>query len=81
MCKRGLLSGHKITGVRMTLKDGAHHIVDSSEWSFYQAAQGALQDSFDFGSWQILEPIMLVEVTAPQEYQVIHFLIKNTKTL
>lgn len=69
MCEKGLLSGHKLSGLRFRLQDGAHHIVDSSELAFMLAAQGAIKDVFEQGSWQILEPIMLVEVTAPIEFQ------------
>ncbi|XP_067007216.1 elongation factor G, mitochondrial [Anabrus simplex] len=69
MAEKGLLSGHKLSGVRFRLQDGAHHIVDSSELAFMLAAQGAVKEVFEFGHWQILEPIMLVEVTAPEEFQ------------
>ena len=65
------LSGHRIVGVRMVLTDGAHHEVDSSEWAFYQASQFAMSDCSDDGTWQILEPIMKVEVTGPEEFQVL----------
>jgi len=47
-----------------------HHCVDSSEFAFFQAAQGAVKDVFENGSWRILEPIMLVEITGPEEFQV-----------
>jgi elongation factor G len=70
MCEKGLLSGHRIIGVKFRLIDGGHHCVDSSEFAFFQAAQGAIRDIFETGSWQILEPIMLVEVTGPEEFQV-----------
>ncbi|XP_013134001.1 PREDICTED: elongation factor G, mitochondrial [Papilio polytes] len=66
-CQKGYLSGHKISGVKFRLQDGAHHIVDSSELAFFLAAKGAVKDVFDNGSWQILEPIMFVEVTTPEE--------------
>lgn len=69
MCEKGLLSGHKIAGIHFRLIDGAHHIVDSSELAFYFAGQGAVRQVFESGSWRILEPIMLVEVNAPGEYQ------------
>ncbi|XP_059483292.1 elongation factor G, mitochondrial [Neocloeon triangulifer] len=69
MCEKGLLSGHKISGVRFRLLDGAHHVVDSSEHSFFLAAQGAMRDLFSDGVWQILEPIMSVEITGPEEFQ------------
>lgn len=69
MAERGMLSGHKLSGIRFRLQDGGHHIVDSSELAFMVAAHGAVKDVFQSGSWQILEPIMIVEVTAPEEFQ------------
>ncbi|XP_031619076.1 elongation factor G, mitochondrial [Contarinia nasturtii] len=69
MCEKGLLTGNKIAGIEFTLIDGAHHIVDSSEFAFYLAAQGAVRDVFDFGKWRIIEPIMNVEIVAPVEFQ------------
>ena len=44
MVDKGLLSGHKIAGVRFIIRDGAHHIVDSNEISFILAAQGAVKE-------------------------------------
>ncbi|XP_026326868.1 elongation factor G, mitochondrial [Hyposmocoma kahamanoa] len=67
-CQKGYLTGHKISGVKFRLQDGAHHIVDSSELAFFLAAKGAVKDVFANGSWQVLEPIMFVEVTMPDEY-------------
>jgi len=69
MAEKGMLSGHKLSGIRFRLQDGGHHIVDSSELAFMLAAHGAIKEVFQNGSWQILEPIMLVEVTAPEEFQ------------
>ncbi|XP_015610432.1 elongation factor G, mitochondrial [Cephus cinctus] len=69
MCEKGLLTGHKLAGIKFRLIDGAHHIVDSSELAFNLAAQGAVREVFERGNWSILEPIMLVEVTAPEEFQ------------
>uniref|UniRef100_A0A1A9WUF6 Elongation factor G, mitochondrial n=1 Tax=Glossina brevipalpis TaxID=37001 RepID=A0A1A9WUF6_9MUSC len=69
MAQKGMLSGHKLSGVSFRLLDGAHHIVDSNELSFMMAAYGAIKEVFQNGSWQLLEPIMLVEVTAPEEFQ------------
>ena len=68
-CNKGKLTGNKIQGVRMVLTDGAHHPVDSSDWAFYQASQFAMDETFEDGTWQILEPIMKVEVTGPEEFQ------------
>ncbi|CAG9784631.1 unnamed protein product [Diatraea saccharalis] len=67
-CQKGYLSGHKISGVKFRLQDGAHHIVDSSELAFFLAAKGAVKDVFETGAWQILEPIMFVEVVLPDEF-------------
>ncbi len=53
----------------MTLVDGASHEVDSSDWAFHQATEFAFQDCFEDGTWQILEPIMKVEVIGPEEFQ------------
>ncbi|XP_017049093.1 elongation factor G, mitochondrial isoform X2 [Drosophila ficusphila] len=69
MAEKGMLSGHKLSGIKFRLQDGGHHIVDSSELAFMLAAHGAIKEVFQNGSWQILEPIMLVEVTAPEEFQ------------
>lgn len=68
-CQKGLLSGHKVVGVRMVLVDGMHHEVDSSDWAFHQATQAAFEEVYDDGTWIILEPIMNIEVTAPEEFQ------------
>lgn len=69
MAEKGLYSGHRISGVRMRLLDGAHHIVDSSEYAFVLATQGAIKQAYDEASWQILEPIMEVEAVVPVEFQ------------
>ena len=67
-CKKGRLAGQKVTGVRMRLQDGANHQVDSSEWAFYQASQTAFEEVCEDGVWQLLEPVMSVEVNSPQEF-------------
>uniref|UniRef100_A0A1B6G3A0 Elongation factor G, mitochondrial n=1 Tax=Cuerna arida TaxID=1464854 RepID=A0A1B6G3A0_9HEMI len=69
MCEKGWLSGNRVSGVRMRVQDGAHHSVDSSDLAFNLATQGALKQAYEEGSWQILEPIMLVEASAPSEFQ------------
>jgi len=67
-CEKGGFAGQKVTGVRMVLKDGASHMVDSSEWAFYQASQSAFQDCCEDGTWIVLEPVMSVEVNCPNEF-------------
>jgi len=79
-CQKGMLAGCMVTGVRMVLKDGANHAVDSSEWAFYQAAQSAFQDVCEEGIWQLLEPVMSVEVNSPQEFSSQVFSLVNNRT-
>ncbi|XP_025831037.1 elongation factor G, mitochondrial isoform X2 [Agrilus planipennis] len=69
MAEKGLLTGHKLTGLKFRLQDGMHHIVDSSELAFFLATQGAIREVFEDGIWQVLEPVMSVEVTVPDEFQ------------
>ena len=42
--------------------------MDSSEWAFYQASQAAFAEVAEDGVWQLLEPVMSVEVNSPNEF-------------
>lgn len=68
-CEKGMMMGQKVTGLRVRLIDGQHHMVDSSELAFRLAAIGALKQVMGKADCQILEPIMDVEVNAPNEFQ------------
>lgn len=65
----GTLTGHPIQGVRMTVVDGRTHPVDSSELAFRLAAIQGFRQAFSKAKATVLEPIMRVEVEAPNEYQ------------
>ena len=66
---KGLLIGFPVMGMRITVNDGRHHSVDSSERAFYQAAVGAFKQAYMRAKPVILEPIMKVVVECPSEYQ------------
>ncbi len=66
--KKGELIGFPITGVRVTLTDGAYHEVDSSDHAFQAAASGAFRQVYRKARPQILEPIMKVSVEGPSEF-------------
>jgi elongation factor G len=67
--ERGSLIGFPIVGVRMTINDGQYHPVDSSDIAFQSAAIGAFREGFEKAKPVILEPIMKVSITAPNEFQ------------
>lgn len=67
--KKGPLIGFPIVGVKCTLTDGAYHDVDSSYMAFKIAAMAALREVYPQASPTALEPIMKLQVTAPEEFQ------------
>jgi elongation factor G len=64
----GVLAGYPMTGVRVTLLDGAYHEVDSSEMAFKTAGIQAFKEAARQASPVLLEPLMAVEVTTPEDY-------------
>lgn len=47
MCEKGGLAGYKVVGVKFRIQDGAHHSVDSSDYAFQLAAEGAMEQVCD----------------------------------
>ena len=64
----GILGGYEVLDVAVTLYDGSFHDVDSSEMAFKIAGSMALRDALSKGNPVLLEPVMKVEVTTPEEY-------------
>lgn len=64
----GILAGYPVVDVKATLFDGSYHDVDSSEMAFKVAASLALKEAKNKCKPILLEPIMKVEVTTPEEY-------------
>lgn len=66
--ERGFLAGYPLSDVKVTLYDGSYHDVDSSELSFKMAGSLAMRDAVKTAGMVLLEPIMKLEVTTPEEY-------------
>ncbi|MFH8881441.1 elongation factor G [Streptomyces californicus] len=64
----GILAGYEMVGVRVTLLDGGYHEVDSSELAFKIAGSQAFKEGARKASPVLLEPMMAVEVTTPEDY-------------
>ncbi len=64
----GILGGFPVLGVRANVYDGSYHEVDSSEMAFHIAGSMAFKEAMKKGNPVLLEPIMKVEVTMPEEY-------------
>ncbi len=65
---QGIVAGYPLVDVRATLTDGSYHDVDSSEMAFKIAGSMALQEAARKAGVKLLEPVMDVEVTTPDEY-------------
>ncbi|CUS22757.1 LAQU0S06e05336g1_1 [Lachancea quebecensis] len=68
-CEKGPLIGHKVLSTHMLINDGAIHAVDSNELAFKTATMAAFKQAFLEAKPVILEPVMNVSVTAPNEFQ------------
>lgn len=66
--ERGFLAGYPMSDIQVTLYDGSYHEVDSSELSFKMAGSLGLRDAVSRAGMVLLEPIMKVEVSTPEEY-------------
>ena len=66
--KAGILGGFPVVGVHAVVYDGSYHEVDSSEMAFHIAGSLAFKDAMHKAAPVLLEPIMKVEVTMPEEY-------------
>ena len=64
----GILGGFPVLGVHANVFDGSYHEVDSSEMAFHIAGSMAFKEAMQKGAPQLLEPIMKVEVTMPEDY-------------
>ena len=68
VAKTGVLAGYPLLGVKVTLTDGSYHDVDSSQIAFELAGRLAFQEAARKAGLQLLEPIMKVVVTTPEDF-------------
>lgn len=66
--EEGVLKGYPVVNVKVTLMDGSFHEVDSSEMAFRTAAMFATRECLKKASPKLLEPVMRLEVTSPEEF-------------
>ncbi len=66
--KAGILAGYPVVDVKVALVDGSYHDVDSSEMAFHVAGSMAFKEACRQGGAVLLEPIMKVDITVPEEY-------------
>jgi elongation factor G len=67
--KEGRLIGFPIVGVRVVLNDGQYHDVDSSEMAFKTAALMGFREAYEKAGPVVLEPVMKLETSVPEEFQ------------
>jgi len=66
--KAGILGGYPVLGIKATVYDGSYHEVDSNEMAFRIAGSMAFKEAMHKASPQLVEPVMRVEVTVPEDY-------------
>lgn len=66
---KGPLAEYPVVGLRVELNDGSYHDVDSSEMAFRICAQGCFRENFTKMKPTLLEPVMMVEVEVPEQFQ------------
>ena len=66
--QKGILAGYPVTNIKATLYDGSYHDVDSSEMAFKMAASQAFKKGMEEAQPILLEPIMKLTITVPEEY-------------
>lgn len=66
--EKGILAGYPVVGIKATLYDGSYHPVDSNEMAFKLAASIAFKEGMKKANPVLLEPIMKIETTIPEEY-------------
>ena len=66
--ERGPFAGYPVVDMKVTLTDGSYHDVDSSDFAFQIAGRQGFKELFMKGNPELLEPIMSIEITTPDEY-------------
>ena len=66
---KGPIAGYPVEGTLVHVKDGSYHDVDSSEMAFNMTAQECFRENFPKTKPALLEPVMLVEIECPEEFQ------------
>jgi elongation factor G len=69
MLAKGPVAGFPVVGIKIDLNDGSYHEVDSSDMAFMICAQGCFRESFPKMKPVLLEPIMLMELEVPENFQ------------
>ena len=69
MMDKGPVAGYPVVGIKVELNDGTYHEVDSSDMAFMLTAQECFRENFNRMKPALLEPLMLMEIECPEEFQ------------